>query len=73
MATNAPWYMTNEQIRKKTKIATLEELIDARTEKLIKKVQVHQNLIIRNITNTPRQRKTNTHMGIINNHSKRRT
>lgn len=49
-ALDAPWYISNEQIRNETNMKTLSEIIEERTEKMIEKMEQHENEEVRRPT-----------------------
>lgn len=67
-AANAPWYITNEQIREELKMDTLENIIHKRRGNTKQKMKEHENITIRNATTTARKRKMNTHKGVLETH-----
>lgn len=56
LALNSSWYISNDQIRRETKMTTLEEIIEARKKNLIVEEQKSRN--------------TDSHKGTISRHYK---
>lgn len=65
---DAPWYISNEQLRNELKIETLDNIIHKRRENLIAVMEVHKNSLIQDVTTRAKKRKINTHTGIIHKH-----
>lgn len=63
-ALDAPYYITNEQIRDETHIETLRELTNRRTKNLVTKMDQHTNTTVQQLTQRQiRHRSTDTHTG----------
>lgn len=66
IAFNAPYYITNEQLRTEGHIQTIQELADKRRHNLITKLDEHKNENLRRLrTDNNTKRTTDTHVGTI--------
>lgn len=66
IATNAPWYISNQQIRKELGLEKLEDTIKKRCIKTLEKMEEHEDKLIKEITMAINPRNTDKRRGIIN-------
>lgn len=68
IATDAPWFITNQQLREETKFRDLNSIIEDKTNKLLETSIDHQNSEIQNLFKIKESKSTDSHTGVINKH-----